>query len=278
MWFKAYAYVLPAPCRAYAALFARGRLFTGLSLLLLLAACAGAGRTDPSTFAEDSEVRKRARVYLELASAYFSDGMNTNALEAVQQSLAADNAGYEAHNLRGLIYMRLNAPALAEDGFRKALALQSQAASVQHNYGWFLCQQGRMGEAMAMFGAALSNPTYDAPAKTWMTQGLCQAKVGQLANAEKSLLMAFQLEPANPVVSYNLALHLFQQEEYARAQAFIAPVNASQWANAETLWLGIKLAGKSGDGLQVTALSANLRSRFARSREVNLLDKGVFDD
>jgi type IV pilus assembly protein PilF len=174
--------------------------------------------------------------------------------------------------------MRLNAPALAEDGFRKALALQSQAASVQHNYGWFLCQQGRMGEAMAMFGAALSNPTYDAPAKTWMTQGLCQAKVGQLANAEKSLLMAFQLEPANPVVSYNLALHLFQQEEYARAQAFIAPVNASQWANAETLWLGIKLAGKSGDGLQVTALSANLRSRFARSREVNLLDKGVFDD
>jgi len=275
---NAFAYVLPALCRPLAAWFARSRLFTGLSVLLLLAACAGAGRTELNTFAEDSEVRKRARVYLELAYAYFSDGMNTNALDAVKQSLAADDAWYEAHNLRGLIYMRLNEPELAEEGFRKALVLQSQAPSVQHNYGWLLCQQGRMSEAMAMFGAALSNPNYDARAKTWMIQGLCQAKVGQVANAEKSLLMAFQLEPANPVISYNLALHFFQQQDYTRAQAFIAPLNASQWANAETLWLGIKLAGKSGDGVQVTALSASLRSRFARSREVNLLDKGVFDD
>ena len=226
----------------------------------------------------DSEARKRARVYLELATTYFADGMNSYALDAMQQSLAADNGLYEAHNLRGLIYMRLNEPTLAEDGFRKALAVQSQAASVQHNYGWFLCQQGRMGEAMAMFSAALANPTYDARAKTWMTQGLCQAKAGQAATAENSLLTAFSLEPANPVVSYNLALHLFKQADYARAQAFIAPVNASQWANAQTLWLGIKLARKSADGVQVTALSASLRSRFAQSPELSLLDKGVFDD
>lgn len=268
----------PSPRRAPSAWLARSRRFAGLCVAILLAACAGAGRTGLGANAQDSEVRKRARVHLELASAYFSEGMNTFALDALQQSLAADNDWYEAHNLRGLIYMRLNEPALAEDGFRKALTLQSQAASVQHNYGWFLCQQGRMNEAMAMFGAALANPAYDARAKTWMTKGLCQAKAGQVSNAEKSLFMAFQLEPANPVVSYNLALHLFKQADYARAQAFIAPLNASQWANAETLWLGIKLAVKSEDGVQVTALSASLRSRFAQSREVNLLDKGVFDD
>ena len=46
----------------------------------------------------------------------------------------------------------------------------------------------------------------------------------------------------------------------------------------QTLWLGIKLARKRGDGLQVTALSASLRSRFAPSPELSLLDKGVFDD
>jgi len=172
----------------------------------------------------------------------------------------------------------MSEPALAEDGFRKALAVQPQAAAVQHNYGWFLCQQGRMGEAMAQFAAALANPNYDARAKTWMTQGMCQAKAGQAASAEKSLLMAFQLEPTNPVVSYNLALQLFRQADYARAQAFIAPVNASQWANSETLWLGIKLARKTGDGAQVTALSAGLRKRFPQSREVSLLDKEVFDD
>jgi type IV pilus assembly protein PilF len=192
--------------------------------------------------------------------------------------LASDNGLYEAQNLRGLIYMRLNEPALAEDGFRKALAARPQAASVQHNYGWFLCQQGRMNEAMAMFSAALANPTYEARGKTWMTQGLCQGKAGQTTHAEKSLLTAFQLEPDNPAVTHNLALHFYRQADYVRAQALIAPVNASQWANAETLWLGIKLARQSGDGVQVTVLSASLRKRFAQSREVSLLDKGVFDD
>ncbi len=278
MRFDAQACLALAPGRVYAPWIARGRVFAVLYLLVLLAACAGAGKTELSTGSVDSEARKRARVYLELAATYFADGMNGYALDAMQQSLAADNGLYEAHNLRGLIYMRLNEPTLAEDGFRKALAVQAQAASVQHNYGWFLCQQGRMGEAMVMFSAALANPTYEARAKTWMTQGLCQAKAGQAANAENSLLTAFRLEPANPVVSYNLASHLFKQADYARAQAFIAPINTSQWANAQTLWLGIKLARKSADGMQVTALSASLRSRFAQSPELSLLDKGVFDD
>jgi len=257
---------------------AHRRHFVSLCLILLLTACAGAGKADLSTSADDSEARKRARVYLELASTYFADGKNTYALDAVKQSLAADNGLYEAHDLRGLIYMRMNEPVMAEDGFRKALAVQPQAAAVQHNYGWFLCQQGRMGEALGQFAAALANPNYEARAKTWMTQGMCQAKAGQAANAEKSLLMAFQSEPTNPVVSYNLALHLFRQADYARAQAFIAPINASQWANAETLWLGVKLSRKIGDGAQVTGLSASLRKRFPQSREVSLLDKGVFDD
>lgn len=264
--------------RAYTKGLACARLLAGLCLVALLAACTSTGKTDLTTSTDDSEARKRARVYLELASTYFSEGKNTYALDAVKQSLAADNGLFEAHNLRGLIYMRMNEPALAEDGFRKALAVQPQSAAVQHNYGWFLCQQGRMGEAMAQFAAALANPNYDARAKTWLTQGMCQAKAGQAASAEKSLLMAFQLEPTNPVVSYNLALQLFRQADYARAQAFIAPVNASQWANSETLWLGIKLGRKTGDGAQVTALSAGLRKRFPQSREVSLLDKEVFDD
>lgn len=254
------------------------RALAAMLLLWLLTACAASGKVDLSTQADDSEARKRARVYLELASTYFADGKDSYALDAVKQSLAADSSLYDAHNLRGLIYMRMNEPALAEDGFRKALVVRPQAAAVQHNYGWFLCQQGRMSEAMSMFGSALASPNYEERAKTWLIQGLCQTKTGQTADAEKSLLMAYQLDPTNPVVSYNLALHFFKRMEYPRSQTFIAPVNASQWANAETLWLGINVARKSGDGAQVTSLSANLRKRFSTSREVSLLDRGMFDD
>jgi type IV pilus assembly protein PilF len=247
-------------------------------MLLCLAGCAGWGKKDLGTSADDMQGRKRALVHLELAATYFAEGKNTYALEAAKQSLAADSSLSEAHNLLGLIYMRLNQPVPAEEGFRKALLVQPQAASVQHNYGWLLCQQSRWSEAMALFSAALNNPNYDAPAKTWMTQGLCQAKAGHVANAEKSLHMAYQLEPTNPVIGFNLASHLYKQADYARAQKVIAPVNASPWANAQTLWLGIRIARKSGDGAQMSALSANLRQHFGQSPELSLLDKEVFND
>jgi len=257
------------------------RLVAGIALVglaVLLTACAGAGRGDLTTASDDTDARRRARVHLELAASYLAQGKNTYALDAVKQSLALDSSLYEAHDLRALIYMRMSEPALAEDGFRKALALQPQAATVQHNYGWFLCQQGRFNESMGMFSAALANPNYDAKAKTWMTQGLCQAKAGQVANAEKSLLKANQLEPGNPVVNYNLALRLYAQADYSRASSYISRVNESDMANAESLWLGIRVARKTGDGMRVTALSNMLRQRFAQSKEVGLLAKGQFDE
>ena len=278
MRLDALALVTGVPGGTATAWWVRNPLVAGLSFLLCLAGCAGIGKGDLNPSTDDSQARKRAMLYLELASTYFAEGKNAFALDAVKQSLAADNTLYEAHNLGGLIYMRMNQPVLAEDGFRKALLVQPQAASVQHNYGWLLCQQGRLREAIALFGAALTNTGYDAPAKTWMTQGVCQAKAGQAAQAEHSLRMASQLEPTNPVVSFNLALHLFRQSDFARAQSVIAPVNASAWANAETLWLGIRLARQLGDEAQVAALGAKLRHQFGQSREVSLLDQEVFND
>jgi type IV pilus assembly protein PilF len=49
-------------------------------------------------------------------------------------------------------------------------------------------------------------------------------------------------------------------------------------ANSESIWLGIRVARKTGDGMRVTALSKMLRQRFAQSKEVGLLDKGQFDE
>lgn len=257
------------------------RLLAALGLVgMVLGACAsgGSGNRDMVTAADDSDARKRARIHLELAVAYFSEGKTTIALDALKQSLSSDAGLFEAHNLRGLIYMRLNEPALAEEGFKKALALQPNAASVQHNYGWMLCQQGRMAEASVQFGAALANPSYDARAKTMMAQGVCQAKAGEAAAARSSLLGAYQLEPGNPVVVYTLASQLSKQGDSRGALTYIARINDSQWANAETLWLGIKLARANSDGLRMAQWSSALRTRFAGSRELGLLERGAFDE
>ena len=253
-----------------------------VTALLGLVACSGAtprsDKADLMTASDETETRKRARIRLELALNYFNEGKTTIALDELKQSISVDAGLYEAHSLRGLIYMRLNEFSLADDSFRQALALNPKAATVQHNYGLLLCQQGRMADASQMFSAALANPTYDERAKTWMIQGLCQAKAGQSRAAETSLLNASQLDPGNPVVAYNLSLQLYKRGELVTARRYLAPLNGSELANAESLWLGAKLAYASGDSQSLQALGRALGQRFPSSRELLLFERRSFDE
>jgi type IV pilus assembly protein PilF len=184
----------------------------------------------------------------------------------------------EAHNLRGLIYMRLNDAGLAEESFRKALQIDPQAASVAHNYGWLLCQQGRMPEAFRLFQAAIANPGYVDKAKSLMALGVCQSKAGQKLEAEASLQKAFELDAANPVIGYNLALMLYQRGEFARALFYVRRINNGEFANAESLWLGIRIERKLGNTEAASQLGLQLKKRFPQSNEVSLYDRAAFND
>lgn len=253
------------------------------SAVLGLAGCAtnasGMGaNSDLVTESDEPEGRKRARLRLELAVAYFDKGQTTDALDHLKQSIAADPTLFEAYNLRGLIYMRLNDLALADESFRRALAINPKAASVQHNYGWMLCQQSRYPEAMQMFANALGNPAYGDRAKTWMAQGLCQQRSGQLADAESSLLRAYELDAGNPITAYNLSLLQYQRGEFVRAQFYMRRLNNSELANAESLWLGIKVERRMENREAMAQLGAQLKKRYPQSREYLAFERGAFNE
>lgn len=236
---------------------------------------ANAGMITPS---DEPETRRRARIRLELASNYFENGQTAVALDEVKQALAADPAYADAFNLRGLIYMRLNDFAQADDSFRRALALRGGDPNLLHNYGWLLCQQQKYVEANQHFGRALANPAYTARSKTLMAQGLCQSGAGQFAEAEQSLLKAYELDAANPVVGYHLAALLLRRNELTRSQFYIRRLNNSQYANSESLWLGIKVERALGDSVAMKQLADQLRKRFPDSRELGAYERGAFNE
>lgn len=263
-----------------------GRWFFSLACLglftLLLSGCASSAPAAPGsdllTESDETVARKRARIRLELAVGYYNNGQTTIALDELKQSIAADPTLLEAHNLRGLIYMRLNDAALAEESFRKALQINPQASAVHHNLGWMLCQQGRMAEASRQFANAIAEPSYVDKAKSWMALGVCQAKAGQRVEAEASLQRAYELDAGNPVTGYNLALVLFQRGEYVRSQFYIRRINNGDLANAESLWLGIKVERALGNREAAAQLGAQLSKRFPQSKEVSLFERGAFDE
>ena len=256
----------------------------GATLLLALAGCASTptgeagGSRDIVTESDESDARRRARIRMELAVGYFEQGQTNVALDELKQVIASDPTFPDAYNLRGLIYMRLNDMRQAEESFRRAVALNPRDSNAQHNYGWLLCQQGRYEESQRAFDAAMSNNQYAEGAKTLMTQGLCQAKAGRAAEAERSLVRSYEMDAGNPITGYNLANLLYKRGDLARAQFYIRRLNNSQLANAETLWLGIKIEHRLNDQVAVNQLAQTLRRRFGQSREAAAFDRRAFDE
>ena len=259
----------------------------GVAAVFLLASCATRDGVSPSnapnaaaivTESDETSARKRAKLRIELAIGYFQQGQTTVALDEIKQALAADPTFADAYNLRGLVYMRLDDAPAAEDSFRRAIALNPREPNVLHNYGWLLCQQNRYADAQQQFSAALAVSSYADRAKTLMTQGICQLRAGQRAEAERSLTQAYELDAANPVIGYNLASVLAQREEWSRAQFYIRRVNNSPSASAETLWLGIKIERQLNNREAIAQLAGQLQRRFPQSREAIAYERGNFND
>lgn len=269
--------------RAWMLTFAGAALVTGLS------GCAGNQANAPVgstaghgaglvTDSDETNERRRARIRLELAIGYFEQGQTTVALDEIKQALVADPSFADAYNLRGLVYMRLNDAGLAEDSFRRAIALRPREPNTLHNYGWLLCQQKRFGDAQKQFAAALDVPNYVDRGKTLMTQGVCELQAGNRAEAEQILLKAYEVDAGNPVVGYNLASLLVQRQDWSRAQFYIRRVNNSPSANAESLWLGIKVERQLNNREALAQLASQLQRRFPQSREAIAYERGNFND
>jgi type IV pilus assembly protein PilF len=255
---------------------------SGLPLLLLaLVACAnnpnGAGDRPPTP--EQAELDRRAQVRLELASAYFGRGQIDTALANIQEALQIKPGASNAYSLRGLILASQGDARQAEESFRRAEQLDPQDGDAAHNYGWFLCQSGRHAEAMVEFQRALALPKYRDSARTTMTMGICQARAGQLADAERLLMKAYELDPSSPITAVNLAEVLYRRGEFERARFYIRRVNTvAEFVSAPSLWLAARVENRLSNRSGVREFGEQLRSRFPDSPETLLLDRGRFDD
>lgn len=256
-----------------------------LGVLLSMTGCSaigldsnGSGMSEPITESDEPEARKRARLRLELAAGYFENGQTTVALDEIKQSLSADPNYVPAHILRGLTYMRMDNSRLAEESFQRALQINPREPDALHNYAWFLCQQGRVSQSVDLFNRALSVPTYGGKAKTWMAKGICQLRMGQNSEAEASFNRSYELDAANPITAYNLATLQFRRGDDIRARFTIRRLNNSDLANAETLWLGIRVERRLRNTQAVEQLAQQLARRYPQSPEWALYQRGAFDE
>jgi type IV pilus assembly protein PilF len=234
---------------------------------------------DIATASDESDVRRRARIRLELATTYYSQGQYSTALDELKQAEGIDPSLPGTDELRALIYDAMGDTARAEAAYREALVRDPRNGSVLHNYGWFLCRARQFAAADALFERAAALPQSMVASKTLLARGVCQVSAGLYPEAEKTLIKSYELDPSNPATAFNLASVLYRRGELERSRFYIRRVNnVSGQVTAESLWLAVRIEHRLDNFGGRDELAAQLRNRFPTARETNALELGRFDE
>jgi type IV pilus assembly protein PilF len=256
----------------------------GIGVLCLLAACAsgGASHADLKTASDQSASEKRAAIRLQLAVGYYQDGKYEIALDEVKQAIAIDPQSADAYGMRGLVYVAMGEPTLADDNFQRALKLAPNNPDIANNYGSFLCNAGgRPAQGIAYFEKALKNPHYRSPASALVNAGTCSLKARDNAAAERYLTEAQRFAPDLPVLNVALAQVYFERRDYQRAGFFVNRLTETaklDTLSADALWLALRVERKLGQRSLEASLAAQLRRRFPASPEFAAFQRGAYDE
>ena len=263
------------------------RIIHGVVVALLvgaLGACAtpqgrdsGPTSTEPSTTGGDSPEKSRARIHTQLAAGYYEIGNMGVALEEVREALRADPNYGPAYNITGLIYARLKEDRLAEQNFQRALSINPGDPDALNNYGLFLCERGQADLAIKHFMAAVSNPLYAGPERSYVNAGVCSRRAGNVARAEEFFQSAVKLRPTQPQALYQLADIAYSRGDLAAAKGYLGRLSQAGVTNAEVLWLGTRVERKLGDRNAEASYASQLRNRFPNSAEARALNAGKYE-
>lgn len=261
----------------------RSPLLAVLVAVASLAGCAGTSSTpepiaDTGTIVgEPGDPRNRAKIHTELGAAYYGRGNMAIALEELRTAISADSSYAPAYSILGLVYTDLRENALAQQNFERALRLAPSDPDINHNYGVFLCQTKREGEAIKYFMQAVRNPLYPAPWRSYSAAGLCAMRGNNVKDAENYFQIALKQEPNDIGSLLPLGEIRYRQGHLDDARRLVSRFNKLVEPTPESLWLALRIERKLGERAAETNLANQLRRRFSGSREYQLLQRGEYD-
>lgn len=229
------------------------------------------------TTGNESDARNRARIHTELAAGYFGLGNLGVALEEVRIAQQSDPGYAPAYNVAGLVYASLKDNRRAEENFNRALQLSPADPDANNNFGMYLCQNKREEEGIKYLLTAVQNPLYQNPERSLVNAGICARRRGDNAAAQEFFQRAITVRPDQPQALYQLAELAFNSNNFAAAQGYLRRYAQSATANAEVLWLAVRVERKLGNSLGEASYAQQLRKNFPESKEAAALQAGRFE-
>lgn len=229
------------------------------------------------TPARPKDALTRAKAHTELASLYFQSGNLIVALEELTLATSIDPSYAPAFGMRGLVLFHIREFESAEKDFKRALSLNEKDPELNNNYGWYLCQTGKMRESIDYFQKAINNPLYQTPEIAHLNAGACYAKLGELERAEEYIRRVLRFVPDNLQAKFQMAEINYRRGNYDAARMQMRDLVRQTKPSAEMLWLLLRIERHLGDRDEEESLTAQLRRQYPESPEYQALLKGNYE-
>ncbi len=245
------------------------RLVPVLLLGILLNACSTAETRNRAV-----ENTKLVSIHTQLAVGHLLRNQTGFALQEVNEALALNSDDSQANNIMALVQQRLRDDDKSEKYFLKSIDEDATNSEARNNFAVFLCEHGRVKEAIDQFNSALSNPLYPSQEKANLNAGMClQQRPEHGLSAVKYFRNALTINPRSPVALYNMALISFESGQPLAARGFMQRFFEASQDTPDSLLLAVRIEKALGAKDTQASYAFRLRGKFPKSEEAKELAK-----
>ena len=236
-----------------------------LSLLVMLGGCIS---TTTSVFTEEADPQKALEERVSLARQYIGEGNWEAAKRNLKIAYDIDPNNAQVHEAFALVYQSTGEYELAEENFKTAIKLDRNFSRARNNYAAFLFTQQRYKEAEEQLVYVVKDSLYTGRPLAFVNLGLCRVQLFDTQGAEEAFVRALAMDRTNQIALLEMAQLRFDADDLLGAQNYYATYrNVVRQQSARGLWLGVRLARKTGNRDAESSYVLALASMYPNSPE-----------
>ena len=241
------------------------RIFTVVLLGLGLAACV---TNTERVFTTEASPEQALKTRVQLARGYIGEQNWEDAERNLRLAYEIDPNDPEVHEAFALVYQSTGEYELAEENFKKAIALRNPFSRARNNYAAFLYSQGRFSEAEKQLEVVIKDLLYEARPRAFINLGLCRLRLDNPDGARQAFTRALAMDRTNRIALLELAHIEYEKGNWAVAERYLGIYRSLvPRQTARALWLGVRLAHELENDNAQASYSLALRNLYPKSAE-----------
>nr|WP_323132853.1 type IV pilus biogenesis/stability protein PilW [Marinobacter lipolyticus] len=244
-----------------------------LTVVLVMFLATGCVTVSDSRFSREKDRDEAVENYVQLATAYISQGNLDRANKHLERALELKPDDAAALSAMALLQSSDGEARLAEESFRKAISSDGDYTRGRVYFGAFLYGEGRYREARDQFREASADTKYPDRASVFFNLGMSEERLDNNEAAIAAYRRSVELSRGEPKSLLALSRTLVKAGDYSSASRYYSRLatlmaqNPRYRHSPESLLTGIRIARHFDERNRESSLALQLRNNFPESVE-----------